>query len=728
MKKIILSLIILLIAPFVSAVVGNSFWIDLNGNEIQGDTLTINNGEEPDFHIYMFSNTPYDIYVYIIDSASRNNVHTYLLTEDYSDRTFVHDYKIGSNFYQPGRNYEIYIIGDPGYRNALYSKILYLNVRQEINDAPQVNVISPNGGEVLSGISQIRWTADDPEDDELTIDIDYSSNNGQSWSILFNSIANDDSEQFDTRDLANGNQYLIRVTADDGTNRASDTSNNVFSIRNNHDPTIRLISPSNNANNIPLNIELIWEGFDLDDDALTYDVYLNNQLIANDIENQEHQLNNLNYNTIYSWRIIANDGALEVRSAIWSFRTVPRDDNNPPSIPSNPYPENNAENIPTELTLRWTGGDPDNDIVAYDVYLNGRIVCNDAIQSFCYIEDLNYNTRYSWKVIASDGQLTAESPLWRFKTQEIRGLYPPIIEITSPREDEVIRGYYNIQWDASDADGNIVSTKIYYKRLSNIPLIKGIINELFGNYRLLVQLQGNPENYNWNTKDARNGAYSIKIIVTDDDNLNGEYIIEQFQIRNFIPRENNAPRITSEPMIKAVLNNAYFYDVNAVDVDNDQITYILERAPEGMTINPITGIIRWIPRNTGQFMITVKAEDEHGSYDTQTFLITVSDEEKVEIRDIHKISVSNVIVDYDNEYINVYVKTDNKGNQNERMQLRAVNMNTGEASYDSFLLENGDGYWRIINLPRPKFNGIYTIAVFGSSNDLKNVLYREIVI
>lgn len=60
--------------------------------------------------------------------------------------------------------------------------------------------------------------------------------------------------------------------------------------------------------------------------------------------------------------------------------------------------------------------------------------------------------------------------------------------------------------------------------------------------------------------------------------------------------QNRPPEITSSP--PAVLSGEkYVYDVKAVDPDGDKLTFLLENAPPGMTIDPAKGRIDWtIPK------------------------------------------------------------------------------------------------------------------------------------
>ena len=55
---------------------------------------------------------------------------------------------------------------------------------------------------------------------------------------------------------------------------------------------------------------------------------------------------------------------------------------------------------------------------------------------------------------------------------------------------------------------------------------------------------------------------------------------------------NRPPEITSFPPT-GVANGKYIYEVKANDEDGDTLSYSLEYAPPGMTIDPSTGIIQW---------------------------------------------------------------------------------------------------------------------------------------
>jgi hypothetical protein len=92
---------------------------------------------------------------------------------------------------------------------------------------------------------------------------------------------------------------------------------------------------------------------------------------------------------------------------------------------------------------------------------------------------------------------------------------------------------------------------------------------------------------------------------------------------------NDAPRITSKPETTTRVWASYIYDVNAEDADpTDTLTYTLTQKPEGMKINPDTGLIEWIPNSTqsGDYDVTVEIADSNSTpvRDKQSFTITVA--------------------------------------------------------------------------------------------------------
>ena len=86
---------------------------------------------------------------------------------------------------------------------------------------------------------------------------------------------------------------------------------------------------------------------------------------------------------------------------------------------------------------------------------------------------------------------------------------------------------------------------------------------------------------------------------------------------------NQAPRVISNPIITGSTEQAYRYDVDAVDADGDVLSYILTLAPSAMSIDSLTGLINWVPDSAGDFNVSVQVNDGKGGIDRQNFLITI---------------------------------------------------------------------------------------------------------
>ncbi|HAV42399.1 TPA: hypothetical protein DCX15_00060 [bacterium] len=99
-------------------------------------------------------------------------------------------------------------------------------------------------------------------------------------------------------------------------------------------------------------------------------------------------------------------------------------ENKPPNTPSNPSPVNGTTNQPINVTLSWTGGDPDpGDTVTYDAYFGTttpptKLVSSNQAGTTYNPGTLNHNTTYYWKIVAKDNHGASTSgPVWSFTTE-----------------------------------------------------------------------------------------------------------------------------------------------------------------------------------------------------------------------------------------------------------------------------------------------------------------------
>ncbi len=116
------------------------------------------------------------------------------------------------------------------------------------------------------------------------------------------------------------------------------------------------------------------------------------------------------------------------------------------------------------------------------------------------------------------------------------------------------------------------------------------------------------------------GTHSVIVEVAD---LVGEVDQQQYELvvdESYLP-----PTISSEPLIEAIYEELYRYQVN-VDVDSSaNLTYVLIYGPEGLVIDPETGLITWqVPGNIygKEYIVVIGIVDQHGNYHIQSYSIT----------------------------------------------------------------------------------------------------------
>jgi hypothetical protein len=183
---------------------------------------------------------------------------------------------------------------------------------------------------------------------------------------------------------------------------------------------------------------------------------------------------------------------------------------------------------------------------------------------------------------------------------------PPVFTST-PVVDAYINRDYVYEAQATDADGETVTFSF-----ASVPPNGLKIDSTTGNLT-------------WKPNGTQLGIFDVVVEATDSRGVKTQ---QQFKIQTQSEPGNLAPIISSEPTLKSAANEPYLYQVQAIDPDNHSLTYSLLDKPQGMTIDPRLGRIRWIPQTNqvtaNPYTVTVQVQDDRGGTDTQTFAIEVS--------------------------------------------------------------------------------------------------------
>nr|NIO82508.1 hypothetical protein [Candidatus Aminicenantes bacterium]NIQ68369.1 hypothetical protein [Candidatus Aminicenantes bacterium]NIT24412.1 hypothetical protein [Candidatus Aminicenantes bacterium] len=120
-----------------------------------------------------------------------------------------------------------------------------------VSSSDSFKVTSPNGGETweVGSVHAITWTGTGTIN---TVMIDYSFDNGSTWSTIVSSTVNNGTYDWPIPDTVS-EECLVRVTASDGAGdpKPSDVSDEVFSIVHPSSPTITVLTP-NGGEELPI--------------------------------------------------------------------------------------------------------------------------------------------------------------------------------------------------------------------------------------------------------------------------------------------------------------------------------------------------------------------------------------------------------------------------------------------------------------------------------------------
>jgi hypothetical protein len=367
-------------------------------------------------------------------------------------------------------------------------------------------------------------------------------------------------------------------------------------------------NPINNSINIDLEINLSWTGGDPDpEDIVTYNIFFGTNSNPPNVENvyplNEYNPGKLEYNTQYYWRIDSYD---EINAATtgptWTFTTK---EDNPPYIPSNPFPLNESIDVDIFTNLSWAGGDPDGDNVTYDVYFGNisnppNVISNYDNLSYS-LGVLDYNTQYFWRIDAWDEYgYSSTSSTWTFTTKENP---PPIIPYNIIPENDSTNIYIDaiLSWIGGDPDGDNVTYDVYLGIDQNP--IKVSSNQTDNFY--------DPEEMETTT------TYYWKIITWDSYGLKSISPLWHFKTSiytNSPPEKPNKPSgpTTGRPGI------SYSYSSYTTEPNGEPIFYMFDwdDSTRMEWIGPFnsgqTVTVSHTWRDKGSYAIKVKAKDIYG--------------------------------------------------------------------------------------------------------------------
>lgn len=424
--------------------------------------------------------------------------------------------------------------------------------------------------------------------------------------------------------------YTLTIEAYD--NYGSSISRDfTFRTKENTPPSIpNLLEPSNNSKvNLAKvsSLKFRWEeAIDPDEDYVEYRFVIRSG--ASERFMDPVNINELSFQSLstffkvgqqYQWYVIARDKhGMVATSTTFSFETFR---NNPPTVPSNPYPRDDKDGT-SPLSNRieffsWNSSDPDNDELKYDFYIgespeNLRLRATDLRSPNFYPSELfEYGKRYYWKVTVKDGYNDpVEGPIWTFKIKDMNNPPTPPV-LVSPINKTLGTNFNNVvlKWQAStDPDDTLDKLKyyVYIGTADNMMLVQTIQNQTAWEISVNISNLNPITTYYWR-------------VGVEDPEGNFAYS-ETWEFRT---KPNTAPNWPSNPNpsdgqvlnVSTPVNLTFSWSASDPDADKLNFEFYISKDPTFASVSPVllnTTTVTIPFSEKGKYYWYIVAKDPHG--------------------------------------------------------------------------------------------------------------------
>ncbi|MHA2022886.1 MAG: PKD domain-containing protein, partial [Candidatus Thorarchaeota archaeon] len=312
----------------------------------------------------------------------------------------------------------------------------------------------------------------------------------------------------------------------------------------NRNPYVNLVSPSNGASNLELSVQLDWNGGDIDEDSVTYDVYLSTSFnpttrIQSSLSASQYTKSGLAYNTKYYWKVVVRDNhGATATSLIWSF-TTEKEPVPPPTITITSPSEGKVFNS-QDVVLKYII-DQDGTVRFYDNDHGISMTSNSAGTWDYTFKQLSRGThKLSAEIDNSNGNDIDDVTIRVNK-------YPILDAVGSKSVTETNKLSFSIS--GNDPDGDDVMYVVY-----GLPDGAKFENQLF----------------TWTPTYLQAGVYYVTFKIVDEYALS-----DSEQVKITVYNKNRAPYVNLKTPLNGVSNQDLNVDVTweGGDVDGQDVIY-----------------------------------------------------------------------------------------------------------------------------------------------------------
>ncbi len=376
--------------------------------------------------------------------------------------------------------YHWYAVVDDG-QNETRSNVWIFNTVEENKNAPPKRPVDPlpvDGASDLGTNTALSVEVYDSDDSVLEISF-YDAKTDK----LIDSVSEVESGgtvQIDWKGLEKNRTYRWYAVATDGKN---ETRSEIWKFstvdKDQNAPPKRPVDPLpvDGAGKLGTEVTLSAEVYDSEGDTLDVSFYNaeDEELVGEDTNVESGGVASVKWTDLekgrtYSWYAVVTDGHNRTRSDTWTFNTAEKDQNTAPERPKLVSPEDESENLGTNVSLSVRVSDEDDDYLKVEFYNfeNDKPIAIDRKvksggSSQVHWPDLVKNRTYRWYAVVSDGDTETRSDTWRFTTASESENAPPKKPIEPSPEDGASELKTNVTLAVTvyDSDSDSLNVSFY---------------------------------------------------------------------------------------------------------------------------------------------------------------------------------------------------------------------------------------------------------------------------
>ncbi len=398
-----------------------------------------------------------------------------------------------------------------------YTQPTRVTVRNRANRPPEVQLLTPQGGEHWSGLREVTWRATDADGDRMTATLWQSWNGGQQWIQLARLDAAIGRYLWDTRQSARGTACTLRITVSDGQSVTVDVLAQPVYLHNvgGLPPTAVFVSPD--AEGLLSAGRASWVVQDVDSDTLTVSLSISTgegadwQSLAEDLPASGSYLlmsevgsdPRVRPGEPFRLRLTASDGLSVVQ--VESAQVMVGEAGPGTLLLEAPVIGQTISGVYAVAWQLTVPNDYRETAVALEYSRDGERTWQTLARDLQGVSAFRWDTRdvangvYVLRLTASlEERMAAEETLWQVRSApfvvENVGSHAPVVSLLQPIGAETASGTRQVRWQATDADGDTLLISLAYS-------IDGGVS-----WRVFANRLANSGSYVWDTTITPNCA------------------------------------------------------------------------------------------------------------------------------------------------------------------------------------------------------------------------------